>query len=97
MSRTGVRRRRLAVLATGAVVAGFWAGPVAQALGGSAEPVPVAGRSYVVRSGDTLWSIADRVAPGQDPRPVVDAIASANEVGPGLIVPGQTLVIPLAG
>ena len=96
MSRTGVRRRRLAVLAVGAVVAGFWVGPVAQALGGSAEPVSVAGRSYVVRSGDTLWSIADRVAPGQDPRPVVDAIAAANRVGPGAIFPGQTLVIPLA-
>ena len=97
MSRTDVRRRRLAVLAAGAVVAGFWAGPVARALAGSAEPVSAAGRSYVVRSGDTLWSIADRVAPGQDPRPVVDAIAAANQVGLDAIVPGQTLLIPLAG
>ncbi|MGZ8571546.1 MAG: LysM peptidoglycan-binding domain-containing protein [Actinomycetota bacterium] len=97
MSRTRVRRRRLAVLVMGAVVGGFWVGPVAQALGGSAEPVPVAARSYVVRSGDTLWSIAGRVAPGRDPRPVVDAIAAANQVGPGAIVPGQTLLIPLAG
>ena len=84
-------------MATGAVVAGLWAGPAAQALGGSTAPVPVAGGSYVVRSGDTLWSIADRVAPGQDPRPVVDAIAAANQVAPGAIVPGQTLLVPLAG
>jgi len=94
MSRTRVRRRRLAVLATGAVLAGFWAGPVVHALGGSAQPVPASSHSYVVRPGDTLWSIADRVAPGQDPRPIVDAIAGANGVDPGAIVPGQSLIIP---
>ena len=97
MGRTGVRRRRLAVLATGAVVVGLSAGPVAHALGGSAEPVPVASRSYVVRSGDTLWAIAGRLAPGRDPRPVVDAIARANGVEAGDLVPGQTLVVPLPG
>jgi Tfp pilus assembly protein FimV len=51
----------------------------------------------VVRSGDTLWSIARRVSPSEDPRPIVDAIAGANPVAPGALVPGQTLVIPLAG
>jgi Tfp pilus assembly protein FimV len=54
----------------------------------------------VVRSGDTLWSIARRVSPSEDPRPIVDAIAGANPVNPvapGALVPGQTLVIPLAG
>jgi len=96
MSRTRVRRRRLAVLATGAILAGSWAGPVAHALVGSARPVPASSRSYVVRPGDTLWSIADRVAPGQDPRPIVDAITGANGVDPGAIVPGQSLIIPTA-
>jgi len=48
----------------------------------------------VVRPGDTLWSIARRVAPGQDPRGVVDAIADANGVEAGSLVPGQTLVLP---
>lgn len=95
MSRTRVRRRRLAVLATAAVVAGFWAGPVANALSRSTEMVPVSTRTYVVRSGDTLWSIAGRVAPGRDPRAVVDAIAGVNDVSAGSIVPGQSLVIPL--
>ncbi len=96
MSRTRVRRRRLGVLVGLAVVAGVWAGPVANALGGSA-PAPVSSQSYVVRAGDTLWSIAGRVAADRDPRSVVDAIATASHVEPGAIVPGQTLVIPLSG
>lgn len=96
MSRTRVRRRRMAVIATSAVVAGFWAGPLAHALGGSREPVPVSSRSYVVQLGDTLWSIADRLAPGEDPRPIVDAIVVANDVDPGAIVPGQSLVVPVS-
>jgi nucleoid-associated protein YgaU len=96
MSRTRVRRHRSGLLITLAVVVGVWAGPVANALGGSV-PAPASSRSYVVRAGDTLWSIAGRVAADRDPRSVVDAISTANHVEPGAIVPGQTLVIPLPG
>lgn len=35
--------------------------------------------SYVVQPGDTLWSIAQRVAPGDDPRAVVDAIRESRD------------------
>lgn len=97
MARTRVRRRRTIVFATAAVVAGFWAGPVAHAFGGSDQPVAISGRRYVVRNGDTLWSIAGRVAPSRDPRPVVDEIADVNGVEPGAIVPGQALLIPPTG
>ena len=44
---------------------------------------PVAHRTYVVRDGDTLWSIATRVAHGGDPRPLVDAIEAENDVTAG--------------
>jgi len=94
MDRTHVRRRRLVVTLCAALVAGAWAGPVASALGGAREPIPAARTSYVVRGGDTLWSIAERLAPGNDPRPLVDAIATANGMDPGALVPGTTLVIP---
>ena len=97
MGRTRVRRRRTAVLAAGAVLAGFWVGPVGHALGGAGGPVPISSQRYVVRGGDTLWSIAHRVVPEEDPRPVVDAIADANDVEPGDIRPGQILVVPQAG
>lgn len=79
---------------TAALIAGAWAGPVARALGGGREPIPTARTSYVVRTGDTLWSIAERLAPGDDPRPIVDAIASANGVDAGTLAPGLTLEIP---
>jgi nucleoid-associated protein YgaU len=85
----------LAVVAS--VLAAVWAGPVAQAFGGAEAPEPVSMSSYVVRSGDTLWSIAERVAPGRDPRPLVEAISEANRVDAGALVPGRTLVIPVAG
>lgn len=77
----------------GAALAGAWAGPVAEAVG-SREPSPVATSGYVVRAGDTLWSIAVGMVHDEDPRPLVDAIADANELDPGALIPGQVLVMP---
>jgi LysM repeat protein len=57
----------------------------------------VAAHRVVVRPGDTLWAIAERVAPGQDPRPVVDAMVAVNNMDPGALVPGQTLLVPASG
>jgi LysM repeat protein len=86
------------ILLTGAVLAGCWAGPVSSAFGRSQAPVvPVSRQRYVVKAGETLWSIAERVAPGEDPRAVVDLIVWANGVDPGALVPGQALVVPTAG
>jgi Tfp pilus assembly protein FimV len=97
MARTLVRRRRLAALGVVIGLAAVLSGPVANAVGvgGSSETRPP--RTYVVRPGDTLWSIALRSSPSSDPRLVVDAIASANEVDPGALVPGQQLRIPSVG
>jgi hypothetical protein len=93
MSRTRVRGSRAILLAlVGAVLLG---GPVARALAPTAMQ-PVTRRIYVVKPGDSLWSIATRVAAGRDPRLVVDAIGHRNHVVDGSIVPGQTLVIPAA-
>ena len=50
----------------------------------SAEPSAprlTGGEVYVVRPGDTLWSIAASVAPGDDPRPVVDRLRAATDIG----------------
>ena len=54
-------------------------------------------QAYVVRPGDSVWSIAERFGGGHDPRNLVDAIVARNHVDPGSIVPGQTLLIPSFG
>ncbi|MEX2275947.1 MAG: LysM peptidoglycan-binding domain-containing protein [Actinomycetota bacterium] len=96
MARTSVRirRRRLAVF-VGAplLVLTLW-GPAAGALNGGAARDPAPQR-YVVRAGDTVWSIAQaQVGSEADPRPLVDAIAELNGVDGTAIVPGQALDIP---
>jgi LysM repeat protein len=67
---------------------------VSGAMTGGSPRGGAASDRYVVQSGDTLWSIAVSRAPGSDPRPVVQAIADANQVDAGSLVPGQVLVIP---
>jgi hypothetical protein len=92
MSRTRVRRRRTALTAAAAVLVAILVGPVGHALeAGAAVRHP---RTVVVRSGDTLWSVAERVRPGSDPRAVVDAIVGANAVDAGALAPGTRLVVP---
>ena len=92
MSRTHVRRRLLPLLLLlGSGLA--WAVPSG---GAAAGPAHVARDRYVVRPGDTLWSIARGIQDG-DPRPLVDAIQAANKVDPGALVPGEVLSIPAAG
>ena len=71
-------RRLLPGVATLAALAGMWAG--ARVLSAAhARPLAVlpgsvkapGGYVYVVRPGDTLWSIATRLDPSGDPRPLV--------------------------
>jgi nucleoid-associated protein YgaU len=94
VNRTRVRRRGLAMVAGAAIVAAVWAGPAADATGDPRGTLPESSHRYVVRPGDTLWSIAERAGQRGDPRELVDAIASVNGVQAGAIVPGQTLLIP---
>jgi len=91
MSRTRVRYRRLGAAALAAGILALGLGTVGHAL--APDGSKPAGGTYVVRPGDTLWSIAVWLGDG-DPRPLVDAIQQANEVDPGALVPGQALVIP---
>ncbi len=51
-----------------------------------------AGR-YVVRPGDTLWTIAERFY-GGDPRDGVWRLRDRNELSSTLLVPGQRLRVP---
>ena len=62
--------------------------------GGSMESIVAHSGSVVtVESGDSLWSIAARVAPGRDPRAVVDNLRSLNHLQSVALTPGQTLKV----
>ena len=97
VSRAAYVRRRLsvAVVAVGLVLVTAQAGA---ALGGSSPeapgraptaPVVDAAASTVVRPGDSLWSLAERLAPDSDPRVVVDALRDARRGAPLLV--GETV------
>jgi hypothetical protein len=95
------RRRRLAValLVLGVVVVAARAGV---ALGGSplaperrptsSFPESAGAATVVVEPGDTLWSIATRIAPSGDPRPLVDELADARGGAP--LQPGERIRLP---
>jgi Tfp pilus assembly protein FimV len=88
-----MRVRWVRVLAIVLVVAGVLLVAPGLARGdGPDRPAPRV--TYVVESGDTLWSISRRVAPGRDPRPVVDGLIEANDLHGGLQA-GQELSIPV--
>ena len=54
--------------------------------------------THHVRSGDSLWSIAEGVTdPGSDIRGTIEVIKELNGLSGSVIIPGQRLVIPSAG
>jgi hypothetical protein len=87
------RRRRLLGLGVALVLAALLLAGLSslQSGPGGFAGHPAATVTYVVQPGDTVWSIADALAPEADPRPLVDAIVEANG-GAGLVV-GQRLVL----
>ena len=93
MPRTSVRRRRITALLGASLLLGVVTGPVAHAFSGAGR---TAVRHYVVRPGDTLWSIAHAARPAADPRIVIDQIQRTNALSGSSIVPGQRLAVPVA-
>jgi hypothetical protein len=95
MDRTYVRRRRMSGALLLSLTLALGVPAAANALRAGAEPIrPVAAHRYVVRQGDTLWTIASRVSGERDPRLLVEQIAQANHLDGASIVPGQVLSVP---
>ena len=91
-----VRRRRTLLATMGLLLVGL-ALPLSgtggnshatgSALAETGHPV-----TYTVRPGDTLWTIAERVDPSADPRPLVARLAA--QTGSDNVVPGERIVLP---
>lgn len=47
-----------------------------------------------VPQGESLWTLAEEVAPDSDPRDVIDAIMSLNQMSSAEVLAGQRLAIP---
>jgi len=96
------RRRRLMVLGlllllvaavlvlAQLITAGIGGGPLTTT-GAAAGPgmVSAGASEYVVRPGDTLWSIAAALDPGRDERPVVDRLV--HQLGGTDVYPGEVI------
>ena len=95
MHRTYVRRRRTVAILGIALTAVLLSPLAAGAVRRGEAPAQPAQQVVVVGAGDTLWSIAQRVSPGADPRATIAEIEQVNaSVDPGALVPGQSLVVP---
>lgn len=101
LSRTApvrLTRRGVAVLVVGVAllaVALVWFAWLSAPSGAGSPAAPVVrGNSVAVAPGDSLWSIAERVAPNRDPRAEVDLLQRLNHLdGSATLVPGQVLRI----
>ena len=91
MRRTFLVRR---ALVAGAAVIAVWL--VVQVVAAAFAPIgvdaPCGGGSrgvHLVQQGDTLWALAEAVAPQADPRDVVDQIIELNQGGSAVTPGGQ--------
>lgn len=57
---------------------------------------PVAPHTITVESGETLWGVAERIAPHVDPRLVVAQIQQLNHLSGPQLFAGMQLVVPRA-
>ncbi|UJP10650.1 LysM peptidoglycan-binding domain-containing protein [Microbacterium sp. KUDC0406] len=94
MTRRG--RRLLSAVAAAPVALGIAYAGIAggSALASGEHAAPVEFDTVMVMPGDTLWSIAGEVAPGADPRDVIDDISSLNNLPGGTLQVGQELAVP---
>jgi hypothetical protein len=92
------RRGRIALVVTVmmmAVIGGMVVGHGSSLAAGRADRA--VHPSVVVKPGESLWAVAARVAPDQDPRLVVADIESLNRLGGPAVQPGQQLLVPATG
>lgn len=67
----------------------------AQAKSSTSQPETPVSQTVTVYHGDSLWTIAQQVAPGQDSRDVINRIMQINDLTSAQVQPGQVLEVPV--
>ena len=80
------------VLALAVAMGMLGGGPLPASERPTGSPALQSGVTYVVQPGDTLWSIARRLDPHGDPRPLVDRLVAAH--GGTTLHVGERLPLP---
>jgi LysM repeat protein len=90
-------RALLVLLLAALLLAAFSLGSQAtQAAGVAGKGAPVELEQTTVQPGESLWSVAQRIAPDNDPREVVAQIRSLNDLESSRLQVGQHLLLPAA-
>lgn len=83
----------VAAIAAAVLLTGGGAATAGTPAGSPSGSVVPAGR-VTVRPGETLWAIAERTAPGVDPRETVAAILDLNALESSSVRAGRVLLLP---
>lgn len=94
------RRGRIVFTTLGALPFVAWAVVTILGSGGAAADVgaELGARTFeyvTVHQGDSLWAIAESIAPQGDPRVVIDEIMRLNGLDEATVEPGQRLALPV--
>jgi len=93
------RRGRVVFTALAALPLVAWALVAVLGSGGAAADAGLHGATtfeYVtIGQGDSLWALAESIAPDGDPRVLVDEIIRLNGLDDAVVEPGQRLALPV--
>lgn len=90
-------RTVLVLLLAGFLLAAFSLGQQdTQAAGVGAGSGAAAPAQTTVQPGESLWSVAQRIAPENDPREVIAQIRRLNDLESSQLQIGQQLLLPMA-
>lgn len=70
------------------IIAGCWL-TFSSATGAGATPEEV-----IIRTGDSLWTVAVRIRPQNDPRKTIEDIRMVNNLTTMKVTPGQMIIVP---
>ena len=92
--RNRVKEAAQVVVAVAVIAAAGFLFRAVVTIGAPPKYTPEYSVEYTVKQGDTLWTIAEKVA-NDTSKKEINKIKAANSLGTDYIMPGQKLLIPI--